>query len=159
MCSSKQGHHSLRLHAELWHSVQKRFRAGQANLAVCHEVVILIKCCCFKADGAVSCVLTMCLKKTHNACVRHARKLDVRLILTFQVTQVLLDSLDECRVSLAPALMSSPAAASHIVNVVCHCCTCFTLASRGTGCCLQLSNDCLNYAYMHSRIHSFSIYH
>jgi len=92
-------------------------------------------------------VLTTCLKRTHNACVRHARKLEVRLILTFQpveVTQVLLHSLDECRVSLAPALMSSPAAASHIVNVVCHYCTRFTLASRWTCCCLPLSIDCLS---------------
>ncbi len=89
---------------------------------------------------------TTCLKRTHNTCERHACKLEVRLVLTFQtieVKQVLVVSLDECRVSLAPALMSSPAA-SHIVNVVCHYCTRFTLASRGTGCCLQLSNDCLN---------------
>ena len=35
------------------------------------------------------------------------------------VTDMLLDGLGGCRVSLAPALMSSPAAESHIVDVVC----------------------------------------
>ncbi len=92
-------------------------------------------------------LLTMCLKRTHNTCVRHECRLEVRSILTFQaviVTQMLLDGLDDCRVSLAAAFMSSPAAAIHIVNVVCHYCTRFTLASRGTCCCLQLSIDCLS---------------
>ena len=39
-----------------------------------------------------------------------------RLFFTFQVvlaSQMLLDGLDECRIRLAPALMSSPVAASH----------------------------------------------
>ncbi len=108
-----------------------------------------MKYCCFKADGAILYVLTMGLKRAHNTSVRqcHAHKLKVRLVLTLstaEVTQVLSHSLDECRASLAPTLMSSPAAVSYNVTVVCDCCTHFALASRGTGCCLQLSIDCLN---------------
>ena len=66
---------------------------------------------------------------THNTCVRHASKLDVRLVLTFLgkiaviVTDMLLDGLGGCRVSPSPALISSPAAERHIVDVVCHYCT------------------------------------
>ncbi len=79
----------------------------------------------------------MCLEMTHT-CARHAHKLEVRLFLTFQavvVMHVLSGGLDECsvdliRVGLAPALMSSPAAASIIVDV--NYCTRFTLACRGT---------------------------
>jgi len=60
-------------------------------------------------------------------------KLEVQSVLTFQtftVTQTLLDGLNECRVNLAPALMSSPAAASLIVDGVCHYCTRFTQRDR-----------------------------
>ncbi len=92
-------------------------------------------------------LLTMCPKRTHNICVRHACRLEVRLFLTFQaviVIQTLSDGLNDCKVSLAAAFMSSPAAASHIVNVVCHYCTRFTLASRWTCCCLPLTIDCLS---------------
>lgn len=106
-----------------------------------------MKHCCFKADGARLCVLTLCLKRIHKTSVRHAHKLKVRLILTSltaEVTQVLSHSLDECRASLAPTLMSSPAAVIYIVTVVCDCCTHFAFASRGISCCLQLSIDCLN---------------
>ncbi len=73
----------------------------------------MIKCCCFKADGLYN--FNYVSEKDSQACGRHACKLEVRSILTYQkveVTQVLLDSFDECRVNLAPALMSSPAAAS-----------------------------------------------
>ena len=91
--------------------------------------------------------MTTHLKRTLDTSVRHADKLEVRLILTFltaEMTQVLLDSLDECRASLTPTLMSSPAAVSYTVTVVCHYCTRLALASRGTGGCLQLFIDCLN---------------
>jgi len=76
-----------------------------------------------------------------HSCVRQTNKLKVRSDFTFQVvvvTQMLLDGLDEGRVRLAPALMNSPVAANHMVNVVYH------FASRWTCCCLQLSIDCLS---------------
>ncbi len=49
----------------------------------------------------------------------------------------------ECRLSPAAALMSNPAAASHIVDGVGHYNSCFTLVSRGTCYCIQLPTDCL----------------
>ena len=47
-------------------------------------------------------LLKMCLKKTHNTCVRHACRLEVCSFLTFQaviVRQMLLDGLNDCRLS------------------------------------------------------------
>ena len=66
-------------------------------------------------------VWTLYLNRTHNTSVRHAHKLKVCLVLTIstdEATQVPSHSLDERRASLAPTLMSSPAAVSYLVTVV-----------------------------------------